>query len=441
MKENVFLDGISNIDSDVVERFISMDNKLQMKVKTKSILLRVGTIAACFALIVSAAIAILLMRGGDSGISDVPIWDNAKYSAHDVAKLFSPTNDELGINDYTRVFVSDSKYLYIDPISEEEHLFLYQYHASKLNKSEFKKFIDAVLPPLATSIDHSVPQYEIIIGDKYKESLSVNIDLDSYLILMSQTEAKSFIQLGKYSSSGDRRIFLDGESVRIDQRMSDEEIINSIQPLKNKLFAIFGESFSSTKIVRKFDGFSKNGATFVTIYFYDGTHPLNSLSDTPTSNYISITFDNLLNFPGDIVSDDILSVATIRFTKSRKDINSEYASFAKAKRISLEDAEKLLYNGYVFGGHSCPQCMAVQEKVSFEGYDFVDMEYVIGRDYQTGEPTTALPFYAFYKKIGTATNGNDIYAKTYVCAIEVSGYKEYFESQTSNHKNSFTAVE
>ena len=31
MKENEFLDGVSNIESDVVERFVSMDNKLQKR--------------------------------------------------------------------------------------------------------------------------------------------------------------------------------------------------------------------------------------------------------------------------------------------------------------------------------------------------------------------------------------------------------------------------
>ena len=44
-----------------------------------------------------------------------------------------------------------------------------------------------------------------------------------------------------------------------------------------------------------------------------------------------------------------------------------------------------------------------------------------------------MPFYAFYKKIGTAKNGNTIYAKTYVCAIETSGLDEYFEAQSKNH--------
>ena len=56
-------------------------------------------------------------------------------------------------------------------------------------------------------------------------------------------------------------------------------------------------------------------------------------------------------------------------------------------------------------------------------------------DYSTNYPTGGVPFYAFYKKIGTAENGNICYAKTYVAAIEVSGYKEYFESQKNYHKN------
>jgi len=52
------------------------------------------------------------------------------------------------------------------------------------------------------------------------------------------------------------------------------------------------------------------------------------------------------------------------------------------------------------------------------------------------DPTQAsygIPFYAFYKQIGTAENGNLIYAKTYVPAIKVRGYEEYFESQIQNH--------
>ena len=79
--------------------------------------------------------------------------------------------------------------------------------------------------------------------------------------------------------------------------------------------------------------------------------------------------------------------------------------------------------------------MAEQSKVSFRGYDFVDIEYVFEMDTKTSRPLRGMPFYAFYKKIGRSKNGNSIYAKTYVAAIEVGGYEEYFNSQKDEHKN------
>lgn len=78
-----------------------------------------------------------------------------------------------------------------------------------------------------------------------------------------------------------------------------------------------------------------------------------------------------------------------------------------------------------------PFCMAEQNKVDFHGYDFVGLEYIFSMDDRKG--TEAVPFYAFYKKIGTAGNGNLIYARTYVPAFAVSGYREYFEKQKEAH--------
>ena len=72
------------------------------------------------------------------------------------------------------------------------------------------------------------------------------------------------------------------------------------------------------------------------------------------------------------------------------------------------------------------------------------MEYVFGYDYKTGKLTKGIPFYAFYKKIGIAQNGNTIYAKTYVAAIEAKGYEEYFKNQEKEHRNTihqtYTAI-
>ena len=192
--------------------------------------------------------------------------------------------------------------------------------------------------------------------------------------------------------------------------------------------------------MRSFDSYSEYGADFITIYFYDeGAHYLNSLRGTPISDYISISFDNNMNYSDDIVSDSILTVANVRYCQSRIDVNETYALVAMAKKISVSEAEALLYNGYVFGGHVCKWCMEAQSKISFEGYDFVDIEYKFG--YENAKPTDGIPFYAFYKNIGQSENGNTIYAKTYVPAVQVSGYKEYFESQVDEHNRYFVEIE
>jgi hypothetical protein len=98
--------------------------------------------------------------------------------------------------------------------------------------------------------------------------------------------------------------------------------------------------------------------------------------------------------------------------------------------ISLEAAEELLEKGYVFGGHSCPLCMAEQPEVDFSEYTCVNIEYLPD---EKGE--IFIPFYAFYKYIGETDYGIGTYAKTYVPAVEVSGLENYFNLQTNKHSN------
>ena len=75
MNENRFLDGVSSIDADVVERFVSMDKRLQKKAgkpKSKKVWLRIGAIAACFFLIVSAVIFVPTLRETDDATAILP---------------------------------------------------------------------------------------------------------------------------------------------------------------------------------------------------------------------------------------------------------------------------------------------------------------------------------------------------------------------------------
>jgi len=438
MKVHEFLDGVSQIESDVVESFVAMDARLQRKAgrsKSQRAWMRVGAVAACFAVIVGAILAVPVLRVITRPA--VPTWDNPPYTAEEISKLFPMTLEGVATNAYTKVYVPDAKYLYIDEIPDDDYINIYGYreNANELNQEEFKAFIDGILPPLADSLQVNVPQYQIE-ENHYDTGSTLSVSMETGVYSMHTYHKTTGSTFRLYNISGwNRKIILDGETVQVDQRLSDKEIIESIQSIKAKLFDIFNVSFTDVRIIREYDGYSKYGAEWVEIYFFDeDAHPLNVMRSRPVSDYICISFDNAVNYSGDIVSDGILTVPTIEYFERRNDVVETYPVIAQAKRISLKEAEALLCNGYVFGGHSCPLCMAAQDKVSFDGYDFVDMEYVLGGDTKTGNPLMALPFYAFYKKIGTSENGNSIYAKTYVAAIEVGGYEEYFKSQKDEHK-------
>ena len=439
MKKIEWNEGLNHIAPDLVEKYVKQKDKLrQNNRKQKGVWLRFGAIAACFVLILSAVIAVPMLQ--KANLPDVPTWDTAQYSAEDIAKLFDSMKlDGVSTNAYTKIYVPDSKYLYIGNMPDDEYLKLYQHTQidKELNEVELKAFIDAFLPKLAESLDAPIPQYSIKENNYSTDNntLSASVDIGSYYLSASQNPQKNSLGLSKLE--GNRQIVIDGETIQIDQRLSDEEILDSIHSIKNKLFKIFGVSFSNAKVIRSFGSYTEHGAEHVYIYFYDeSAHELNSSQPRPITDYIYISFDNFSNYSGDIVSDSILTVSSVHYCKNRNDIGDiQYDVIANAKKISISEAEALLYNGYVFGGHSCPICMRAQDKVSFENYDFVDMEYVFGDYDKTGKATKGIPFYVFYKNIGKSENGNTIYAMTYVPAVQVSGYKEYFESQKDNHKN------
>ena len=75
MKEHEFLDGVSQIEADVVESFVAMDARLQRKAgrsKARIIWTRIGAVAACFAVILSAVMILPMLGGGSPEIFDPP---------------------------------------------------------------------------------------------------------------------------------------------------------------------------------------------------------------------------------------------------------------------------------------------------------------------------------------------------------------------------------
>ena len=75
MKEQEFLDGVSQIEADVVESFVAMDARLQKRAgrsKARIIWTRIGAVAACFAVILSAVMILPMLGGGLPEIFDPP---------------------------------------------------------------------------------------------------------------------------------------------------------------------------------------------------------------------------------------------------------------------------------------------------------------------------------------------------------------------------------
>ncbi len=374
----------------------------------------------------------------------LPVYDHAVYTAEDIGKLFSGYDnlESVATSSYTKIYVPHEDYLGITEIPEGEYISVYERKKAgkALNKKEFTAFADQMLDSVSAAVGISRLGYQVEREDatSYSEaSLRAVFNADAVW------ESGCFFSVGQYgayntfvfsrSSNSTRRIALRGVPVEIDQTKTDAEIMASLEEIKNILFEMFGTSFEDVKIVRDYGDYTEHGVEFMYIYFYnEADTPLNAYTSTPLSDYICLDFDNFQNYSGDIVSNKLLYNVSIRYRQYRAD--DVYNATKQVRRISVEEAERLLYNGYVFGGHSCPICMSMQSEVSFEGYDFVGLSYVFGYD-EKGRATEGIPFYAFYKKIGTSRNGNLVYAKTYVPAVEVSGYEAYFEAQREKHQN------
>ena len=361
----------------------------------------------------------------------VPVYDGEKYSMSQLAELLDRHTEGVPTNAYTKVTYPVGQVPGGQLPKEQDYLSIYEYVApdEALDQERFDRFVGRILPALSKALGESVPDYEIEqdVSWNGEESLRVwpSVHFSNAYTGFFQDDVKERAYFSNYS--GDPAIVINRHEISIDQRQSDEEILASVESVKKELFELFGASFRNVKIERQDSG-------GVCIYFYnkrDIVFPV--VMDITDVDHIEIRFYNNSHSSSQVASDSILNHVYVNYTRYRNSAKDRYREMERLSMISLEEAEALLCNGYVYGGHICRLCMADQEKIDFEDYDYVGFEYLSGIDYKTGTPTSYFPFYTFYKKLYTAENGNDVYAKTYVCAIQLSGYEEYFESQVADH--------
>ncbi len=432
MKENIN-DKLSDALTDVDDEYImKTENPPE---KSRNLWIRWTALAACLVLLVSAIPLWAMMK------DKTPTYDNARFSAQDIANLFGMTKDGATVY-YKKVYVPDPEYLYLTPLPTVDYLPVYEKVFSSVNKRELSNLADKCLPNIAEALGVDKPKYEV---EQEKDDCRIDTDAGDYNIRIYQEYMCNYVIISRILDTDPlRRVILNGKTVTVDQTQSDEEIISSLSEIRAELVKMFGRDFPDAKVVRKYDANSENGVKWLSVYFYDGSeYSLNGFTNEnniPFSDYIELDFDNFQNYADDLVSKDHLTDVSIRYVNYRKDLST----ISNHRVISLEEAETLLEAGYVFGGHSCKLCMEMQEAVDFSDYDFVGMTYIFGsaKYYDSvakkfkPQNSTGIPFYVFYKQLELeCQNGNLTYAKTYVPAIKVSGLKEYFESQEKEHRS------
>ncbi len=455
MKNENLNNALSNLDISFIENHLKEKEKYARKRKFKAMLVRFGATAACVAFIATSIILPIRLANippdlppgsSSSQVTTNPNQDQQTTLPNPGQTPGIPSQPKLVLkagnlayivsggptygtptNAYTTVYAPNGKYLGIQPIPDDKVCGIYEvkHIPGGLDENRLKGFIDGMLPQLIDVLDPnaSVPQYEVKKKEPSAVSSTVYLFADfetaGCIFGFSQNGERFLLQLR--SSGYHQKTSFNGRTLEVDRRNTDEEILESLEPVKNSLFEIFGVEFSGVNVERYYDGWTDGGPQSVYVTYY----PENS-DGLKDGKYIEIQFNEFLNEDnGNYLSD----VKIIYEYREETNLQKLY----DVELISLTEAEELLYKGYVFGGHSCPKCMSMQDKISFEDYDYVGMEYLYGYTDDKKIYRVAAPFYVFYKEIGIFENGNKTYAKTYVAAFEVEGMDVYFNNQISKH--------
>lgn len=340
-------------------------------------------------------------------------------------------SDSNGTTAYDSAYVPSSEYLYVNTIPRNEYITIYtrgSESSTPPSEADARAYLDAFLPKLATAFSISTPSYEInyhnFLGDEYRSEFSLDDNKNSVLSF----KHNEYVNKVVLSSEN---LAIDNRSIIIDHIKTDAEILESLSWVKQRLFKIFGVSFDSAKIIRKYTCYEKTeyrdayAYANIRVCFYNTLEQVTvktSLSEPPNSDYI------IIDFSGNVSESHTVCGNNIQCLISRA-TNKQMVPQARFKLLPLEKAEEYLYKGYVLDvGNYCPLCDGVKAPVDFKNYDYVGISYSY-----SAKMKSSFPCYTFYKCIGTTETGYLKYAETSVPAVEVDGYEEYFYTEHVSH--------
>lgn len=362
---------------------------------------------------------------GSTGISDSALNNDITIKTSDLCFTSIATNGST--TTYKKMYTPDIKYLYINPIPTDKYATIYSgYYEKDIDKSEAQSLSDKYFPKIDAALGLPSCKYDIDIDTSDISSIKISIhsqdfhNTEFYGIDFSVTNMQNRNIV--HFSNFEKPLSINGETFSININQDDNSIINSLDAFKQKLFKLFNISFDSTKIIRHFG----NDYCSYTVYLYDSNgHILNNnFGLEPYTDFISISFSDYNN-----MTPDTYYVNGVWYWSFRTENKSHSKPIAKKEILPLEKAKEYLQKGYVLAMGGCSLCQAEQDPIDFTDYDYVSFEYKGGFNINK----LAIPYYTFYKNIGTSENGNMTFACTYVPAVEVEGYEEYFINKHNNH--------
>lgn len=443
MKRDDFVYLLSEIDDDLLLREEKHGGR-------KRFPLRLVAVAACLCLVMGSVLVALTAfpRENESGVesnSHVPhIPDypagTCLLSAEELAGMMNYGAEYSPTNQYTKVYLPADKFAENADVLPPEKWMLYHYPGETLLPpdretfdADFALFAEKAEAHLGIDPDsYNLTEY---VSDRTNAALfkrDADLELEERRISASiiQRSMVNSYTIWSFGTEGDSLyapMELGGKTLTIDPHQSDEEILAFLEDVLPILQELFGVEYSHGEVVRRW---SYEGTASITVFYFSIAPDVTDETFLWYWPSISISFQNLRD------GDSCVSATRVSCDRLREGVSGTYREYATVASITLEEAEAMLEKGYVFGGHSCPRCMEQQDKVDFEGYDYVELTYKsvkVPGSYLYNE-FVCLPFYSFYKKLQDRENGVCEYANTLVPAFPVSGLKEYFDSQTKNHQ-------
>ena len=436
MKKQEWNEGLDHLDPELVEEYVEQKDFLSKKKRRRDLWIRIGALAACLAVIVCALFAPqkpttpgiepYIPNGEpwspiiDPSVRKITVTADMLDTVMAAHRTYGPTNQ------YSKVYSNSLQYLDILPLPIAEYLPIYSTKTIAPSESELQNFIDKYLDAATELFGINKKNYKIETKGSYNGLKYYSANLKDGDKSVNFVANNNHLRLYCYHSiTPNKPMNINGDIVSLSESDTDEQIKDILRPAIDYICGILGKKYDSIKISRRYSYDQLHEITICLYNLEETTFPSNFPNYASRLNSVKLIFHADLRGNWDGEADKVY-LLDIDFSEMVGEPSELCYVKSKARMLSLEEAEELLEKGYVFGGHSCPLCMAEQPEVDFSEYTCANLEYVSGGG-------IIVPFYAFYKYIGETDYGIGTYAKTYVPAVEVSGLENYFRMQESKH--------